>query len=165
MREMGLEAIFPGPNLSKRRKPDQISPYLLRGLTITRANQVWGIDITSVRLHQGWMYLVAILDCYARYVVGWELDQTLAMPFVLLAVERALLRVKPEIVNSDQGSHFTSPYDTTLLKAHAVQRSQDGKGRALDNVFPERLWRTVKDEDVSLQDYQSRSLARGGMSD
>ena len=165
MREMGLEAIYPGPNLSKRHQQDQIYPYLLRGLTITRPNQVWGIDITYVRLHQGWMYLVAILDWYARYVVGWELDQTLEMPFVLTAVERALARVKPEMVNSDQGSHFTSPHYTNLLKAHAVQRSQDGKGRALDNIFTERLWRTVKYENVYLQDYQSPREARRGISD
>jgi putative transposase len=163
MREMGLEAIYPGPNLSKRRQQDQIYPYLLRGLVITQANQVWGIDITYVRLYQGWMYLVAILDWYARYVVSWELDQTLEMPFVLTAVERALASASPVIVNSDQGSHFTSPQYTKLLKAHAVQISMDGKGRAFDNIFTERLWRTIKYENIYLQDYQSPREARQGI--
>jgi putative transposase len=163
MREMALEAVFPGPNLSKRRQKDQIYPYLLRGLAITRPNQVWGIDITYVRLHQGWMYLVAILDWYARYVVSWELDQTLEMPFVLTTVERALASASPVIVNSDQGSHFTSPQYTQLLKAHAVQISMDGKGRALDNIFTERLWRTVKYENIYLQDYSSPREARQGI--
>lgn len=165
MREMRLEAIYPGRNLSKRRQQDQIYPYLLSGLAITRPNQVWGIDITYVRLHQGWMYLVAILDWYARYVVSWELDQTLEMPFVLTAVEQALASASPVILNSDQGSHFTSPQYTTLLKAHAVQISMDGKGRALDNIFTERLWRTVKYENIYLQDYQSPREARQGIKD
>jgi putative transposase len=135
MREMGLEAIYPGSNLSKRRQQDQIYPYLLRSLTIARPNQVWGIDITYVRLQQGWMYLVAILDWYARYVVSLE------MAFVLKAVERALAGAVPEIVNSDQGSHFTSPRYTQLLKEHAIKISMDGKGRALDNIFTERVRR------------------------
>ena len=163
MREMGLEAIYPGPHLSKRRQADQIYPYLLRGLAISRPNQVWGIDITYVRLSLGWMYLVAILDWYARYVVSWELDHTLEMPFVLAAVEQALASASPVIVNSDQGSHFTSPQYTKLLKAHAVQISMDGKGRAFDTIFTERLWRTVKYENIYLQDYQSPREARQGI--
>ena len=163
MREMGLEALYPGPNLSKRRQQDQIYPYLLSGLVITRPNQVWGIDLTYVRLQQGWMYLVAILDWYARYVVSWELDQTLEMPFVLAAVEQALALASPMIVNSDQGSHFTSPQYTNLLKAHEGQISMDGKGRALDTIFTERLWRTVKYENIYLQDYQSPREARQGI--
>ncbi len=163
MREMGLEAMYPGPNLSKRRQQDQIYPYLLRGVTVSQPNHVWGIDITYVRLQQGWMYLVAILDWYARYVVSWELDQTLELPFVLTAVEQALASASPVIVNSDQGSHFTSPQYTNLLKAHAVQISMDGKGRALDNIFTERLWRTVKYENIYLQDYQSPREARQGI--
>ena len=165
MREMGLQAIYPGPNLSKRRQQDQIYPYLLGGLAITRPNHVWGIDITYVRLRQGWMYLVAVLDWYARYVVSWELDQTLEMPFVLTAVEQALASASPVIVNSDQGSHFTSPQYIHLLKAHAVQISMDSKGRALDNIFTERLWRTVKYENIYLQDYQSPREARQGIRD
>jgi putative transposase len=165
MHEMGLEAMYPGPNLSKRRQQDQIYPYLLRDLAITRPNHVWGIDITYVRLHQGWMYLVAILDWYARYVVSWELDQTLEMPFVLIAVKQALASASPVIVNSDQGSHFTSPQYTTLLKTHEVRISMDRKGRALDNIFAERLWRTVKYENIYLQDYQSPREARQGIRD
>lgn len=165
MREMGLEAICPGPNLSKRRQQDQIYPYLLRSLTIARPNQVWGIDITYVRLQQGWMYLVAILDWYARYVVSWEVDQSLEMAFVLKAVERALTSAVPEIVNSDQGSHFTSPRYTQLLKEHAVKISMDSKGRALDNIFTERLWRTVKYENIYLQDYGSPREARQGIAE
>ena len=165
MREMGLQAIYPGPNLSKRRQQDQIYPYLLGGLAIRRPNHVWGIDITYVRLRQGWMYLVAVLDWYARYVVSWELDQTLEMPFVLTAVEQALASASPVIVNSDQGSDFTSPQYIHLLKAHAVQISMDSKGRALDNIFTERLWRTVKYENIYLQDYQSPREARQGIRD
>ena len=165
MHEMGLEAIYLGPNLSRRRQQDQVYPYLLRSLTIARPNQVWGIDITYVRLQQGWMYLVAILDWYARYVVSWELDQSLEMAFVLKAVERALAGTVPEILNSDQGSHFTSPRYIELLKEHAVKISMDSKGRALDNIFTERLWRTVKYENIYLQDYQSPKEARQGIAD
>lgn len=109
------------------------------------------------------MYLVALLDWDARYVVSWEVDQSLEMGFVLKAVERALAGVVPEIVNSDQGSHFSSPRYTELLKGHAVKISMDGKGRALDNIFPERLWRTVKYENISFQDYQSPREARQGI--
>lgn len=119
--------------------------------------------IMYVRLSQGWMYLVAILDWYARYVVSWALDQSLEMPFVLRALEQALASASPVIVNSDQGSHFTSPQYIQLLKAHAVQISMDGKGRALDNIFTERLWRTVKYENIYLQDYQSPREARQGI--
>jgi putative transposase len=163
MREMGLEAMYPGPNLSKRNLAHQIYPYLLRGVAIHQPNHVWGIDITYVRLSGGWMHLVAILDWYARYVVSWELDQSLELPFVLAAVERALACARPLIVNSDQGSHFTSPQYTQLLKAHEVQISMDGKGRALDNIFTERLWRTVKYEHIYLQNYQSPREARQGI--
>ena len=119
---------LPWPNLSKRRQQEQIYPYLLRSLTIARPNQVWGIEITYVRLQQGWMYLVAILDWYARYVGSPELDQSLELPFVLAAVERALACASPVIVNSDQGSHFTSPQYRDLLQAADVQISMDGKG-------------------------------------
>jgi putative transposase len=125
---------------------------------------VWGIDITYIRLRAGWMYLVAIMDWYSRYVVSWELDQTLAMPFVLTAVDRALSQTRPLIWNSDQGSHFTSPQYTDRLLAADVQISMDGKQRALDNIFTERLWRTVKYEEVYLHDYASPREARQGLS-
>ena len=153
MREMGLSAIVPGPNLSQRRQEHALFPYLLRDLTAARPNHIWGIDITYIRLRGGWLYLVAVLDWYSRYVVSWELDQTLEMPFVLDSVERALAQATPTIWNSDQGSHFTSPQYIDRLQHAQVQISMDGKGRALDNIFTERLWRTVKYEEVYLHDY------------
>lgn len=163
MREMGLAAITPSPNLSQRRAEHPIYPYLLRNLKITRPNQVWGIDITYIRLQNGWMYLVAVLDWFSRYVISWELDQTLEMPFVLAAVQRALTHAQPEIWNSDQGSHFTSPQYIERLQTAQVQISMDGRGRALDNIFVERLWRSVKYEEVYLHDYANPREARHGL--
>ena len=160
MREMGLSAICPGPNLSKRHAAHAIFPYLLRNLTAARPNHFWGVDITYVRLQGGWLYLVAVLDWYSRYVVSWKLDQTLEMPFVLDAVDHALAQATPTIWNSDQGSHFTSPQYIDRLKQANVQISMDGKGRALDNIFTERLWRTVKYEEVYLHDYAHPKEAR-----
>lgn len=160
MREMGIAGICPGPNLSKRTQKEGIFPYLLRHTTSHYPNHIWGLDITYIRLLGGWMYLVAVLDWYSRYVVSWELDQTLELPFVLTALERALAQATPTICNSDQGSHFTSPQYLDLLKAANVQISMDGKGRALDNIFTERLWRTVKYEEVYLHDYLSPREAR-----
>lgn len=163
MREMGIAGICPGPNLSKRNPAHKIYPYLLRNVTSSYPNHVWGIDITYIRLKAGWMYLVAILDWFSRYVVSWALDQTLALSFVLEAVERALLQAKPEIFNSDQGSQFTSPQYIDRLLAADVQVSMDGRGRALDNIFTERLWRSVKYEEVYLKDYASPREARLGL--
>ena len=163
MREMGIAGISPGPNLSKRSAEHRLYPYLLRGLTITRPNQVWGIDITYIRLVGGWMYLVVVLDWFSRYVVSWALDQTLEMPFVLSAVETALAQAKPDIWNSDQGSHFTSPQYIERLLTEGIQISMDGKGRAVDNIFTERLWRTIKYEDVYLNDYASPRETRLGL--
>ena len=163
MREMGIAAICPGPNLSRRDSQHKVFPYLLRSLTIEQPNQVWGIDITYIRLRRGWMYLVAVLDWYSRYVVSWELDQSLEMPFVLAAVDRALETATPNIWNSDQGSHFTSPQYLERLLQKGVKISMDGKGRALDNVFVERLWRSVKYEEVYLNDYDSPRAARQGL--
>ncbi len=163
MRQMGLVAIYPGPNLSKRAPEHPVFPYLLRQLAITQPNEVWGIDITYVPLTAGWMYLVAVLDWFSRYVVSWALDQTLEIPFVLDAVQRALAQTTPLIWNSDQGSHFTSPQYTDLLQTAGVQISMDGRGRALDNVFTERLWRTVKYEEVYLHEYESPREARQGL--
>lgn len=119
-----------------------------------------GYDITYIRLHAGWLYLVAIVDWFSRYVVSWELDQTLELPFMLTAVERALRQATPQICNSDQGSHFTSPQYTQLLLAANVQISMDGRGRALDNIFTERLWRSLKYEEVFLHDYANPREAR-----
>jgi putative transposase len=163
MREMGIAGISPGPNLSQRNRADRIYPYLLRGVTAAYPNHVWSVDITYIRLVAGWMYLVAVLDLYARYVVSWAVDDTLEQPFVLDAVGRALRRARPQIWNSDQGSHFTSPQYTRLLEEAGVQISMDGKGRALDNIFIERLWRTVKYEDVYLRDYTSPRDTRSGL--
>jgi putative transposase len=163
MREMGLAGIAPRRNLSKSAPGHKVYPYLLRGLAVERPDQVWGIDITYIRLLGGWLYLVAVLDWYSRYVVAWELDQTLALGFVLATAERALAAATPEIWNSDQGSHFTSPQYTDLLHGAGVRVSMDGKGRALDNIFTERLWRTVKYEEVYLSDYATPREARTGL--
>jgi putative transposase len=163
MRELGLAGITPGPNLSKRQQEHAVYPYLLRGVTASAANHVWGIDITYIRLTHGWLYLVAVLDWYSRYVVSWELDQTLQMGFVLAATRRALERARPCIWNSDQGSPFTSPQYTNLLVAAGVRISMDGRGRAHDNIFVERLWRTVKYEEVYLHEYASPREARLGL--
>ncbi len=163
MREMGIAGICPRPNLSKNSAEHRVFPYLLRGLTVERPNQVWGIDITYIRLLAGWLYLVAVLDWFSRYVLSWELDQTMEVAFVLAAVERALAQATPEIWNSDQGSQFTSPQYTERLLAAGVQISMDGRGRALDNIFTERLWRTVKYEEVYLHDYASPREARHGL--
>jgi putative transposase len=160
MREMGLEAIYPGPNLSKQAHQASVYPYLLKNVAASTPNHIWGIDITSIRLSKGWMYLVAVLDWYSRYVVSWEVDQTLQLPFVLEAVTRAFQIATPDIWNSDQGSHFTSTPYITLLKEHGVRISMDGRGRALDNIFTERLWRTIKYEEVYLKNYESPRQAR-----
>jgi putative transposase len=160
MREMRLVGIHPGPNLSKRAHSAGIYPYLLRQITAQYSDHIWGVDITYVRLRGGWLYLVAVLDWYSRYVVSWQMDQTLAMPFVLDAVDRALAQAVPVIWNSDQGSHFTSAQYLDRLQAHGVQISMDGRGRALDNIFTERLWRTIKYEEVYLKEYASPHEAR-----
>jgi putative transposase len=163
MREMGIAGVIPGPNLSRRHSQHPVYPYLLRDVVSAYPNHVWGIDVTYIRLQAGWLYLVAVLDWFSRYVISWELGQTLALPFVLTATERALARATPLIWNSDQGSHFTSPQYLELLTAAGVQISMDGKGRALDNIFTERLWRTVKYEEVYLHDYATPRDARRGL--
>ena len=163
MREMGIAGICPGPNLSKRNLSHRVYPYLLRHVAASYPNHVWGIDVTYVRLNGGWMYLVAILDWFSRYVISWELDQTLEMRFIVSAVDRALARATPVIWNSDQGSHFTSSHYLDRLLAANVQISMDGKQRAIDNIFTERLWRTVKYEDIYLRDYDSPKETRQGL--
>jgi putative transposase len=163
MREMGLAGICPGPKLSQPTPGHQIYPYLLRHVTASYPDHVWGIDITYVRMKQGWMYLVAILDWFSRYVVSWELDQSLELPFVLRAVDRALAQAKPLICNSDQGGHFTSPQYLDRLRPIDVQISMDGRGRALDNIFTERLWRSVKYEEVYLNEYLNPRETRLGL--
>lgn len=164
MREMGITGISPGPNLSKRALQHRIYPYLLRDVTAQAPNHIWGSDITYIRLRNGWLYLVAILDWFSRYVVSWTLSDTLEMPFVLEAVEQALRHATPQIWNTDQGSQFTSPHLIAQLQAAGVQISMDGKGRAHDNIFTERLWRSLKYEEVYLADYGSPREARVGIS-
>jgi putative transposase len=164
MRAMGIAGIAPGPQTSRRVAGQTVYPYLLRSVTSAYPNHIWGIDITYIRLQAGWMYLVAVVDWYSRFVVSWELDQTLELPLVMRAARRALAGTTPTIWNSDQGSHFTSPQYLTLLQAAEVRISMDGKGRALDNIFTERLWRTVKYEEVYLHSYESPREARQGLS-
>lgn len=155
IREMGLEAIYPKANLSRRNQEHRVYPYLLRGLAINTPNQVWGADITYIRMRAGWMYLVALLDWYSRYVVSWELSDCLEVDFVIEAVTEAFDTARPELLNSDQGSQFTSPTYTQLVEGAGVRISMDGRGRALDNVFTERLWRSLKYEEVYLKDYMT----------
>jgi putative transposase len=163
MREMAIAGVCPGPNLSKRAVEHRIYPYLLRNVTAQPPNQIWGCDITYVRLRGGWLYLVAILDWFSRYVVSWALDDTLAVPFVLDAVEQALDRATPQMWNTDQGSQFTSSQLTSQLEAAGVRISMDGKGRAYDTIFTERLWRSLKYEEIYLADYGSPREARHGI--
>jgi putative transposase len=164
MIQMGLEAIYPKPNLSQAAPEHAVYPYLLRGVVSGYPNHIWGVDITYVRLLGGWMYLVAILDWYSRYIVSWELDQTLEIGFVLACLDRALEQATPTISNSDQGSHFTSPQFVERLLQKQVAISMDGRGRAMDNIFTERLWRTVKYEEVYLHDYETPRQARQSLS-
>ena len=163
MREMGIAGVSPGPNLSQRRKDHAVYPYLLRGVVSSHPNHIWGIDITYIRLQKHWMYLVAVMDWYSRYVVSWQLDDTLDIDFVLVSVDAALALNRPLIWNSDQGSQFTSPQYTQRLLAAGVRISMDGKGRALDNIFTERLWRTIKYEEVYLHEYLTPGDARQGI--
>jgi putative transposase len=155
MCEMGIFALVPGPHTSQPAPQHEIYPYLLRHVIADRPNHVWGIDITYIRMPHGWLYLTAVLDWYSRYVVSWALSQTLELEFVLVAVDNALLQAVPEIWNSDQGSHFTSPRYLERLQNKNVKISMDGRGRAFDNIFTERLWRTVKYEEVYLHEYNS----------
>ena len=153
MRVMGLEAIYPKPRLSQAGVGHRIYPYLLRGLSIERPNQVWSTDITYIRLAKGFVYLVVVLDWFSRYVVSWRVSVTLDTAFCLEALDAALRRGTPDIFNTDQGSQFTSEDFTRRLRSADVRISMDGKGRAFDNIFVERLWRTVKYENVYLHDY------------
>jgi putative transposase len=155
LRLMGLEAIYAKPHLSRPGGPQhRIYPYLLGGLSITHPNQVWGVDLTYIRLRQGFVYLVAILDWFSRYVLSWALSTALDAGFCVEALRQALRGGKPEIFNSDQGSQFTSEAFTKVLRDASVRISMDGRGRAFDNIFVERLWRTVKYEEVYVQDYR-----------
>jgi len=153
LRQMGLEAIYPKPNLSAPAPGHRIYPYRLRNVVITRSNQVWSSDITYIRLRAGFIYLVAVMDWFSRYVLSWEISTSLDAGFCCSALDQALRQGSPEIFNTDQGSQFTSEAFTGRLAAENILISMDGRGRALDNVFVERLWRTVKYEDVYIKDY------------
>jgi putative transposase len=154
MRLMGLEAIYPKPRLSASDSQHRVYPYLLRGVLINRVDQVWSTDITYVPLESGFMYLAATIDWYSRYVIAWRLSNTLDGSFCLDMLDEALSLGKPEVFNTDQGVQFTARAWTSRLEAAGVAVSMDGKGRCLDNVFVERLWRTVKQEDIYLKGYQ-----------
>lgn len=153
MAEGGIQAIHPGPNTSRRNKLHAIHPYLLRNLAINHANQVWMIDITYLRIGKGFMYLVALIDVYSRYVVAWSLSNTLETAFCIEALKNALKMAKPEIVNSDQGCQFTSDDWINCLKENGIAISMTGKGRCLDNIYIERFWRSFKREEFYLNDY------------
>jgi putative transposase len=155
LRQMGLEAIYPKPRTSVPHPEHRIYPYLLRGVWVTKVNQVWSTDITYIRLHCGFIYLVAVMDWYSRYVLSWALSITMDVGFCLEALNDALNRAQPEIFNSDQGAQFTSCDFTARLESAGIRISMDGRGRAMDNIFIERLWRTVKYEEVYLKDYRT----------
>ena len=155
MRQMGIQAIYPKPRLSLNEKEHKIYPYLLRDVCVDRVDQVWCSDITYIPLRQGFMYLVAILDWYSRYVLSWQLSNTLDTAFCLEALDEALKIGQPEIFNTDQGSQFTSLAFTGRLKEAEVKISMDGRGRVFDNIFIERLWRSLKYEDIYIRDYQT----------
>lgn len=151
----GIQAIYPGPNTSKRNKLHAVHPYLLRDLEITRTNQAWMVDITYLRMPNGFMYLVALIDVYSRYVVGWSLSNTLETDFCIDALKQGFTMAIPEIVNSDQGCQFTSETWINFLRDRGIKISMTGKGRCIDNVYIERFWRSFKREEFYLNEYKS----------
>lgn len=165
MKKMGLKSVAPGPNTSRPAPGHKIYPYLLRNLEINRPNQVWCTDLTYIRLAGGFVYLVAVMDWYSRKVLSWEVSATMDESFCVSALERALrLYPKPEIFNSDQGSQFTGQAFTGTLKEAGVKISMDGKGRAMDNIMVERLWRSVKYEEIYLNEYANVDVLRKALS-
>jgi putative transposase len=166
MRQMGLVGMAPGPNTSRSHPEHKVYPYLLRGVPVTRPDQVWSTDITYIRLARGFAYLVAIIDWYSRRVLSWRISNSMEATFCVDCLEEALrTHGKPEIFNSDQGSQFTSDAFTSVLKREGIVISMDGRGRAFDNIFVERLWRSVKHEDVYLKGYTSMSELTAGLAD
>jgi len=164
MREMGLAGMAPGPATSKPHPQHKVYPYLLRGVAVTRPNQVWSTDLTYIRLARGFAYLVAIIDWYSRRVLAWRISNSMDASFCVDCMEDALRHhCKPEVFNSDQGSQFTSDAFTGVLKREGVSISMDGRGRALDNIFVERLWRNVKYEDVYLKGYANMAELTVGL--
>ena len=165
MRVMGLEAIYPKPRTSLKSQANPVYPYLLKGLAIDRPDQVWATDITYIPLQRGWVYVAAVMDWFSRYVLAWEMSITLDSSFCVDALKRALGLGTPEIFNSDQGSQFTSEAFTGVLKDAGIRISMDGVRRAYDNIFVERLWRSLKYEEVYLRDYGMVPEARRGIGD
>ena len=163
MQVMNLEAIYPKPRTTIAASGHKVFPYLLRNLKITRPNQVWSTDITYVPLQSGFLYLVAVLDWYSRYVISWRLSNSLDADFCLEALEESLAIARPEIFNTDQGAQFTCNAFTGRLLTAGVAVSMDGRGRALDNVFVERLWRSVKHEEIYLKAYEDAAECREGL--
>ena len=159
LRQMGLEAIYPKPRLSKPAPGHRIYPYLLRSAKIEKPDDVWATDITYVRMRRGFVYLTAVLDWWSRFVLAWKVSQTLETDFCLEALDAALKRGRPGIFNSDQGAQFTSEAFMGRLEREGIRISMDGRGRCMDNIFVERLWRTVKYEEVYLHDYESVWMA------
>jgi len=165
MRSMNLLAIYPKPNLSKPHPEHKIYPYLLKGVEIVRANQVWATDITYIQLSKGFCYLVAVMDWFSRYVLAWRVSNTLEASFCLDCLQAAFDYGRPEIFNSDQGSQFTSNDFTKALLDNNIRISMDGRGRVFDNIFIERLWRTVKYQNIYVQDYQTVTDVKLGLKD
>jgi putative transposase len=163
MRQMGLEAVYPKPRLSDNGKAHRRYPYLLRELSIDHPDQVWCSDITYIRMVYGFLYLVAVMDWFSRYVLAWELSTTLETGFCVTALQHALMSSKPEIFNTDQGVQFTSAEFLDPLTAGGIRISMDGRGRVYDNIFVERLWRSVKYEEVYLREYREVKDARDGL--
>lgn len=164
MRLMGIEAIYQRPNTSKAEPEHKVYPYLLKGLEICRPNQVWCTDLTYIRLKSGWAYLMAVMDWHSRRVISWGISNTMDADFCVEVLQESLKLGKPEIFNTDQGAQFTSNQFTEVLQTAGIKISMDGRGRYLDNIFIERLWRTVKYENVYLNDYQTMADAKEGLS-
>lgn len=165
MQLMGLQAVYPKPRLSQPGNDHIIYPYLLRGIAITHPDQAWASDITYIRMRKGFIYLAAIMDWFSRYVLSCECSITLDADFCVSALKRALKRRQPEIFNTDQGAQFTSKRFTQVLKDHEIRISMDGRGRMADNIFVERLWRSLKYEEVYLKDYENVFEAVAGIGD
>jgi putative transposase len=163
MQKMGIQAVYPKPRTTISTPGHQVYPYLLRGLAITRPNQVWSADITYLPMNRGFLYLMAIIDWFSRYVIGWRVSNTLDSDFCREAVQEAFQQSRPDIFNTDQGVQFTAQAFTSVIEDAGVRMSMDGRGRALDNVFVERLWRSVKYEDVYLHNYEDGTQLYHGL--
>lgn len=165
MGKMGIQAIYPKPCTSTPHPDHKVYPYLLRNLSITSPDQVWCSDITYIPLQRGYLYLVAIMDWFSRYVISWELSNSLSVVFCLQALESALEKAYPQIMNTDQGSQFTATSFINVLEKQDIRISMDGRGRAMDNIFIERLWRSLKYEEVYLKSYEDGKEAWKGIND